>query len=113
MRVSWVQDSSDGLLRIVVVVVSVHCEVIDEPTSIHNQATFLSFLVDVCDERCADLYSGKAVSRLLNLKFLGMVEDSTEFDLFEVVFLFDLLLGEAREGVFAMSIWRNVNEVFF
>ena len=75
---SWVQHSSDLLRGMLQSVVLVPLEVQTQPTSVDEDATFLSSLVHVCVQRSDDVPSLKTLSESEHFHLLGMVHDSSD-----------------------------------
>lgn len=89
--ITTVEESSDFTRDDTSVVVLEVLEVEGNPSTVDEDAAFFSILVQVGVEGSNDLDAFLAVSDLLNLNFLRVVEDASDLDLLEGEIILELI----------------------
>ena len=99
--VASVENTSDFSRSDASVVILEILEIMGNPATVDEDATLLTLLIQVSEERSNDFNTLFIVVHLLNLNLLGVIEDSSDLDLLEGVIALEL---------FEILAWLAPNE---
>ena len=94
--IASVEDTSDLARCDACVVILEVLQVEGDPATVYQDATLLTLLIQVSEERCDYLHALLVVAHLLYLNLLGMIEDSSDFNFLERVIALKLIEILAR-----------------